>query len=219
MKLFKLFSAGALMLGAVSVASAQDEATNKNSMNMSFGVKAGFNFATIDGDNIESANARTSFHAGAFVEFPIADIFSIQVEALYSGQGAEYSPNSPLLGENGEILAEAGNYNTELQLDYINVPLLAKFYIFEGFSVEAGPQFSFLLNDEFDSKPTDGGGDLPSPFRKTANTFEFGMAGGVSFQTNMGLFATARYIRGLSDIADEVDLNNAVFQVGLGYKF
>ena len=207
------------MLGAVTIASAQDEATNENSMDISFGVKGGFNFATVDGDNLESANARTNFHVGALVEFPIADIFSLQVEALYSGQGAEYSPNSPLTSETGEILAEAGSYNTELQLDYINVPVLAKFYVFEGFSLEAGPQFSFLLNDEFDSKPTDGGGDLPSPFRKTANTFEFGMAGGLTFQTNMGFFATARYIRGLSDIADDVELNNAVFQVGVGYKF
>jgi hypothetical protein len=217
MRLIKLLSVSALMLGAVTAANAQDEASNKNSMDISYGIKGGFNFATVNGANIDSPNSRTSFHAGVFVEFPMADIFSIQVEALYSGQGAEYSENSPLVLPTGETI-QATN-NTELQLDYINVPVLAKFYLFEGFSLEAGPQFSFLLNDEFDTAPTEGGGDSPSIIRKTANTFEFGVAGGATFQTNMGLFATARYIQGISEISDNENFQNAVFQVGLGYKF
>jgi hypothetical protein len=218
MKLFKLFTLGAFMIGAVTASHAQDEASNANSMDMSFGVKGGVNFATINGDNIESPDSRTSFHAGVFAEFPIAEIFSIQVEALYSGQGAEYdqqfSITNPITGEVTNV-----EQNVELQLDYINVPVLAKFYITEGFSLEAGPQFSFLVNDEWDTNPTADEGDSPSQFRQNANTFEFGVSGGLTFQTNVGLFATARYNQGISDIADDVKINNSVFQLGLGYKF
>ena len=50
-------------------------------------------------------------------------------------------------------------------------------------------------------------------------TFEFGVAGGVTFQTDLGLFATARYIQGVTDIADDINVQNSVFQIGIGYKF
>jgi len=206
MKLFKLLSASALMLGAVAVSNAQEDASNAQSMDISFGVKGGVNFATLNGD-IDSPDSRTSFHVGVLAEFPIAEIFSIQAEALYSGQGAEFNFSGP----DGD--------KAELQLDYINVPVLAKFYLFEGFSIEAGPQFSFLLNDEIDFNPNSNDGDFPTPFRDSLKTFEVGVAGGVTFQTSMGLFATARYNQGLTDIADDINVQNSVFQLGVGYKF
>lgn len=211
MKLFKLFTLSALMLGAATASYAQNEASNKNSMDLSFGVKGGVNFATLQGDGMDSPDSRTSFHVGLLGEFPVAETFSVQVEALYSKQGAEYTSTL--------VPGITTPSKVQLQLDYINVPVLAKFYVFEGFSLEAGPQFSFLVNDEWDTDPNEEGGDNPSAFRKTANSFEFGIAGGATFQTNVGLFATARYIRGISDIADGVEVNNSVFQLGVGYKF
>ena len=201
MKLFKLLSVGALLLaGAVMYAQ------NPKGMSPSFGVKGGVNFATITGDDFDSPDSRTSFHVGALAEFPMADIFSIQVEALYSGQGFKYDYEG-LLGENEEV---------EYQLDYINVPVLAKVYVLEGLSLEVGPQFSFKVNEEIDSDPTDNEGDTNV---NEAKDFEFGVAAGVTFQTQMGLFATGRYNMGLTDIVDDVDAKNSVFQIGVGYKF
>lgn len=201
------------MLGAVAVTNAQ-EASNMDSMKMSWGVKGGVNFATLNGD-IESPDSRTSFHVGLLAEFPIASIFSLQAEVLYSGQGAEYS----VPYATGNILNPIGTRDVELQLDYINVPVLAKFYVIKGLSLEAGPQFSFLVNDEWDTDPEGNNGDSPSPIRQTAKTFEFGVVGGLTFQTDMGLFATARYNQGISDIADDLNVQNSVFQIGVGYKF
>ena len=211
MKLFKLFSMSALMLGAVTVSNAQEDASNKDSMAISFGVKGGVNFATVNG--AENPDSRTSFHVGALAEFPIADIFSLQVEALYSGQGFELRTPGDILNPDGD--------KAEYQLDYINVPVLAKVYLFEGFSIEAGPQFSFLVNEEVDTEPNAGSGDTDTDF---AETFEFGVAGGVTFQTSMGLFATARYNQGITNISKDDSegsdkITNSVFQIGIGYKF
>ncbi len=214
MKLFKIISASALMLGAVAVSNAQEDASNKDSMAFSWGVKGGVNFATLNGD-IESPDSRTSFHVGLMAEFPLAEIFSLQVEALYSGQGAEYDQ----VYATGNVLDPISTRNVELQLDYINVPVLAKVYVMKGLSLEAGPQFSFLVNDEWDTNPTGDDGDSPSPIRQSAHTFEFGVAGGLTFQTEMGLFAYGRYNQGISDIADDLNVNNSVFQLGVGYKF
>ncbi|OYQ38001.1 hypothetical protein CHU92_07000 [Flavobacterium cyanobacteriorum] len=211
MKLRKLISAGAFIISSVITANAQEDASNADSMAFSWGVKGGVNFATVNGD-FESPDSRTSFHVGLVGEFPLADIFSIQVEALYSGQGFEVDVPGGLF---------SGNETLEYQLDYINVPVLAKVYLFKGFSLEAGPQFSFLVNEEIDSLPNDNAGDTNTD---EAETFEFGVAGGLTFQTELGLFATARYTQGVTDILKERpgiqnSVNNSVFQIGIGYKF
>ncbi|WP_245895619.1 porin family protein [Flavobacterium album] len=194
----------ALLFGAVAVSNAQEDASNRDSMSPSFGVKGGVNFATLSGSDIDSPDSRTSFHVGVLAEFPLAEIFSIQAEALYSGQGFKFN----FAGTDGD--------KAEYQLDYINVPVLAKVYIVKGLSIEAGPQFSFLVNEEFDANPNSDSGDIQLD---GAKSFEFGVAAGLTFQTEIGLFATGRYNMGLTEIYDNVDAKNSVFQLGVGYKF
>lgn len=205
MKLLKKITAGAMILGAVTV-NAQ-EADNSRSMSPSFGVKGGVNFATITGDDFDSPDSRTSFHVGALAEFPVAEIFSVQIEALYSGQGFKSDIDGGIFGGDGKA---------EYQLDYINVPVLAKLYVTKGFSFEVGPQFSFKVNEEIDFDATGNNGDINL---NEAKDFEFGVAAGVTFQTDMGLFATGRYNYGLTEIIEDSDVKNSVFQIGIGYKF
>lgn len=207
MKLVKSIATGVLMLAAVTVSNAQDKGDNSSSKAASIGVKGGVNFATVTGKDFDSPDARTSFHVGVIGEMPITNLFSIQAEALYSGQG--FKTNIP-----GTV--PGGNEKVEYQLDYINVPVLAKIYITNGLSIEAGPQFSFKVNEEFDSNPNGNNGDVN---RDQAEDFEFGVAGGLTFQTSMGLFATGRYIYGVTDIIKDVDAQNSVFQIGVGFKF
>lgn len=209
MKALKLITTG-LFLAFTGIVSAQQEATNMNDKTFSFGVKGGVNFATITSgdDDFDSPDSRTSFHVGVLAEMPVSDIFSIQAEALYSGQGFDLDFEGP------------DNDNAEVQLDYINVPILAKFYITEGLSIEAGPQFSFLVNEEFDFNPNSNDGDIDlEDTAFEAEEFEFGVAAGITFQTNMGLFASGRYTRGFTDIYNDVNVQNSVFQISVGYKF
>lgn len=205
MKLLKLITASSILLGAMT-ASAQ-EADNTTSRQASLGVKGGVNFATVTGDDFDSPDSRTSFHVGLVGELPLADILSLQVEALYSGQGFKTNIDGGIIGGNGKV---------EYQLDYINVPVLAKIYATRGLSFEVGPQFSFKVNEEIDSDANDDGGDINL---NEAKDFDFGIAGGLTFQTDMGLFATGRYIYGLTDIVEDADVKNSVFQIGIGYKF
>jgi hypothetical protein len=203
MKTLKFFTAGLIMMSFFT-ASAQNEADNTVSKAISFGVKGGVNFASINGGDVDSPDMRTTFHVGGLAEFPLADIFSLQVEALYSGKGFSYE----FEGSDGD--------DVEFQLDYIDVPVLAKIYATKGLSFEVGPQFSFLVNEEIDYNPNSDSGDIPVD---DAESFDFGVAGGLTFQTEMGIFATGRYVYGLSDIYKDVDAHNSVFQVGIGYKF
>ena len=193
-----------LFFASSLTAVAQAEADNTRDMNPSFGVKGGVNFATITGDDIDSPDSRTSFHVGALVEFPMSEMFSIQAEALYSGKGFDFD----FAGGDGD--------KAELQLDYIDVPVLAKIYVTRGLSIEVGPQFSFLVNEEFDFNPNSDDGDIDMD---EAESFDIGLAAGLTFQTDMGLFATGRYTYGLSEVYKDADIHHSVFQIGIGYKF
>ncbi len=206
MKSLKFLAAAAIVFASVSTASAENEADNSTDRTVSFGVKGGVNFASVTGDDFDSPDSRTSFHVGVLAEFPLDPMFSIQAEVLYSGQGFEYDIPA-FVGEDQHV---------EYQLDYINIPVLAKIYATRGLSFEVGPQFSFKVNEEIDTNPN---GDDGDNVINEAESFDFGIAGGVSFTTEMGLFATGRYTYGVTDIVKDVNARNSVFQIGIGYKF
>ncbi|APG59382.1 porin family protein [Christiangramia salexigens] len=165
--------------------------------NTSFGIKAGVNFASLNGDDLDDLDGRTNFHLGALAEFGLSETFSIQPEVMYSGQGAK-------LKESGEELT--------IQFDYINVPVLAKFYATEGLSLEVGPQFGFNINSkmEFD-------GDTEEI--EDSEGFDLSGAFGVGYQLDQGIFFQARYNLGLTDVITDEDVKNGVFQFSAGFRF
>ena len=184
-----------------------------------FGVKGGVNFATITGDDFNDLDSRTSCNAGLVAEFPITETFSIQPEVFYSGQGFD-------IKEIDQDNVFDTDQNVEYQLDYIQVPILAKFYLVEGLSIEAGPQFGFKINEEIDSQPNSDGGDIDiSNEDSSVKDFETSITGGLSYKFNGGFFISGRYTYGLTNLFDndsvfsDVDARNSVAQVGIGFMF
>ena len=150
------------------------------------GLKGGVNFASFTGDDIGETSSRTSFHAGFVAEVPYSERFSLQGEVLYSGQGFEIEENS--LGKR------------EYKLDYIQVPILAKYYLVQGLSVQAGPQIGFLINEEVEYTGNGVSGQTDSDF---ANDFEFGVVGGLEYKLDSGIFLQGRYVYGISKLFDD----------------
>lgn len=168
--------------------------SNVNAQETAFGVKAGVNFASLTGDN-EGLDGLTSFHLGGVANIGVSEKFSVQPEVLYSMQGASY--------DGGEI-----------KLDYINVPVLAKFMVAEGFSIEAGPQIGFLVSAKED------GEDLKDFVKGT----DFSGVLGVGYKLTSGLNFGARYNVGMSniidsDLEDAGELKNGVIQLSVGFMF
>lgn len=180
-----------------------------------FGAKGGVNFTNMTSDGFDDTNSRTGFHLGLLGEIPLSDAFSIQPEVLYSTQGAEATIRGLGNADNGG----------EFRLDYIQVPVLAKIHLFqgralEGLSIEIGPSFNFLVNDEIADWTDSPSFTTDSLF----SSFEFGGAVGASFNFPGGFFASARYARGFtsvfnSDNWDEDAVNNNGFQLGVGFMF
>lgn len=172
--------------------------SNTSDDGIKFGVKAGVNFATLTGDT-EGIKSRTSFHVGALVEIPISEKFSVQPELMYSGQGAKDESS-----------------DDEIKLDYLNIPIMAKLYVAEGFSIEVGPQVGFLLSakEEFDGQSDD--------IKDFVKGTDFGVNFGLGYKMETGLNFGARYNLGLSNINDfggDDSVKNGVFQISIGYMF
>lgn len=173
-------------LGFVTIVKAQD---------IDFGIKTGINFANFSGDDSGSFDGVIGLHAGVVVDISLLEKFSLQPELIYSSQGGEFSGISTL------------------KLDYLSMPILAKYYLFKGFSIEAGPQFSFLLDSKYEGL----NGNPDGVF--DGKDLDIAGAVGLGFKLPFGLFTQARYVIGVNSTDELFDLKNNVFQLSVGYKF
>ncbi|MGI9527186.1 MAG: porin family protein [Weeksellaceae bacterium] len=216
-----VLSAAAAVLGLVGV-NAQ-----MNMESVEVGARAGYNYSNLTGDTAENLDTKglSGYHAGLFVEVPISQRFSIQPEVIYSTQGTK------LEGKFGS-LAEG---TREIQTQNINVPVLAKIYVADGFNLQVGPQVSFNTGNkvEDDVKILGVNGKNDFEFDDDAlSSVNFGAVVGAGYKMAEGLTIDARYNFGLTnvfddkntsltnmDISSDNDFKDGVFSIGLGYSF
>nr|WP_315179588.1 porin family protein [uncultured Flavobacterium sp.] len=172
---------------------------------MAFGVKGGLNISTITNADVDGVNTKSlvGFHVGFFGEFMISNKFAIQPEVLYSAQGTEL---------------EFEGISGDLKLDYITIPVMAKYYVADAFSLELGPQIGFLVS----AKAKSGGEseDVKDELKSTDVSLNFGAGYNITPNFMIGV----RYSLGLTRLQDEIfpgedESKNSVFQISVGYKF
>ena len=169
--------------------------TNVNAQEVKFGVKAGVNLSSISGDETDDVDGLTSFHIGGVAEIVFSEKFSFQPELMYSAQG--YSID-----------------DVDVKLDYISVPLMAKYYVAEGFSIEAGPQIGILASAKAEDED----------IKDFISGVDFGVGAGVGYKMDSGLNFAARYNLGLSNIndgegSDDFKNQNSLLQLSVGFMF
>lgn len=193
-----------------------------------FGVKAGLNVANLTGD-IEDAKSKVGFHLGGFAEIMLSDQFAFQPELLFSSQGskAETSESETISG----VTYTVKNEDT-YKLNYINIPLMAKYFATDKLFLEAGPQIGFSIEESYESEytqtvtDTDGSttsiSDTEDGDLENIKSIDFGLNFGLGYEFTENIFAGARYNLGLNNLYDgdgDYDMKNSVFQVSIGYKF
>jgi long-subunit fatty acid transport protein len=194
-----------------------------NAQDVKFGAKAGLNMTSIAGDTSDfgDVSSKIGFQVGVFAEIKISDKFAIQPELLYSAQGAKasYVDTYKVGGFNVDV-----NVKATQKLAYLNIPVMAKYFVAEGFSLEAGLQIGFLMSaNREDTKSAFGLSDTDSYdnkelFNSTDFAFNVGAGYDITENINLGL----RYSIGLSNIlkdSGDNKINNSNFALALGYKF
>src|SRR5690606_11031273 len=123
------------------------------------------------------------------------------------------------------VMGITAKHHNHDKLDYINIPLLAKYYIMNGFSVEFGPQFGFLIKAESKDEISVNNAitETTRDFKNEVNSFDFGIGAGLAYDLPSGLFINARYNLGVTKVGKSgeyyKDATNTVIQAGVGYKF
>ena len=176
----------AVMAVAALTANAQQEAGT-----FSLQPKVGLNVTKITGDGTKT---KAGFTAGVEGMYQAAEKFGVSAALMYSLQGTKYE---------GEDKA----YN----MHYLNIPILANYYVVKGLAVKAGIQPGFLVGAKHDG----------NSFSDSCKKFDFAIPVGLSYEISNIVF-DARYNIGLTktEKGDNVEKSkNSVFQFTVGYKF
>lgn len=170
-----------------------------NAQTLTFGVKGGLNVAKLT--NLDDSHTRASIYAGGFANFAVNDMFAIQPELLYSGQGFYYR----------DIM----NNKFTTKLGYINLPVMFQVHLVEEFFLEAGPQVGFLASSKVKAEK------VTVDTKDDMTTADFGLGFGLGYQFPVGVGVTARYMFGLTDVyKNATDAHkNSVASIGLSYTF
>ncbi|PHR12043.1 MAG: hypothetical protein COA40_09920 [Aequorivita sp.] len=174
--------------------------TSSQAQDFRFGAKAGVNFASLNGDDADDLDGRTSFHIGAVARIQFSELLALQPEIIFSNQG--YTVD---IGESEDVTGRLG---------YINLPILVDVTLADGLSLQGGPQvgFNITADQEFDGETE----DFPDD---TVQTVEFGVGLGAQYILPMNLFFQARYVIGVTDVIEDVNAKNSVISLSVGYFF
>lgn len=174
-----------------------------------FGAKAGVNVSSLTSADELDTKSKTGFYAGIFMNAPLASNFSIQPELLYENSGAKVKADD--------------NIDVKLHLDYIAIPVMFQYNATPEFYLEAGPKFSFLVNNKFTSDNAMLEDFLNEVDTKdTFSTFDFGLGIGAGYYFTPNIGINVRYMAGLTDIFKDNEgdaVKNSAFQAGLSFKF
>lgn len=160
--------------------------------------KVGVNIANIT--DVNDADPRIGLAAGAEFEYGLTDNIGLSAGVLYSMQGVKTT------------IVDA---DCTLKLDYLNVPILANFYVAKGFAVKLGVQPGFKLSSKAKAK---GSGASKEVDVDGIKSVDLSIPVGVSYQYQNIVF-DARYNWGVTNIVEDSDSKHSVFQITVGYKF
>jgi hypothetical protein len=174
---------------------------------MSYGVKAGANFADVsfDGNGDVPSSGRVAPLAGAFLTIPLRGWLSVQPEIVYTIKGASL---------------DVAGIDSDLIVDYLEAPLLVKVPVGGRFYLATGPSMAFRLRAR--SRTSFGGSTEEIDLDDDVESFDLGVVGAAGVVSGRWVF-DGRYTHGLSDTdadtSDDLKIRNRVFSLSAGIRF
>lgn len=174
--------------------------------------KIGLNFANMT--NMEGS-MKPGLNIGVAGEMMLTSHFAIEPGVYYSMQGTKVDEVS-----------------LKIKNDYLNIPVLFKGYVYEGFNLFAGPQLGFKVSSK--AKLSGSGASITTDAMSDAfKSVDFGIVVGAGYQSSMGLLFSLSYNIGLANVLDGDKLasmsgmsqvrdekcRNGVLQFNLGWRF
>lgn len=175
-----------------------------------FGGKVGFDMTNFWGEDVEHG-MKPSFQAGLVMEYKFSPRFAIAPEVVFASQGGKFKAIEMNLF--GLDVSKNVTFNT----NYINVPVMLKYYVSPAFSIDFGPQVGFNVY----SKVSVEGYDKAYDLKDNTKGVDFGLGLGGTYNLTENAFVQARYTMGMTKVFDG-DYNkekNGNIQIAFGMKF
>ena len=145
---------------------------------------------------------------GAEVGVKVAEPFDVTAGVLCMMQGGK--------GKDTEYTKDA-----KTTLTYLNVPIMANFYVLPGLALKAGVQPGFLLSCKSKWSDNESGKwvDYEETSKDGLNKFDLSIPMGISYEFS-NFIIDARYNLGLTKVGKNTDISskNSVIMLTLGYK-
>lgn len=178
-------------------------------LGFSWGIKSGANLSSLiteskilqENDNIAS---RWGYTGGCFVNYRFSQRFMLSFDVLFSGKGfkADLIP---------------GITDAQFRLNYLDLPILANFYIYKGLALKVGLQPSILLNANVKGKLIQ-----TQPVHSRIRSYDCAVPLGISYDFTDRLILDIRYTMGGYGVLKNLDINNlnnnSVLSVTIGYR-
>ena len=217
-----------MMIAAMMVATLSANAQNEVGQ-FSLKPTVGLNIATLTkGDNTKS---RPGLLIGLEGEYGVAKNFGITAGFFYSQQGTKtnYDNYAELWFDDDYELVGAEEFKGKgtVKLDFINIPILAQYYIVPGLAIKAGiqPGFNVLKKARLEGTVRQAGVmganersiDETRKIDEGVKGFQFAIPVGLSYEYK-NIVLDALYNIGVTKALKYVDSHHSVFSITLGYK-
>ncbi|MBQ3364950.1 MAG: PorT family protein [Muribaculaceae bacterium] len=185
-----------------------------------FGAKVGFDMTHFWGEDAPTG-VQPNYQVGLMMEYKFTPKFAIAPEVVFAAQGGKASEDfddDDIPGIPGTVKAN-GTFHT----NYINVPVMLKFYATPNFSIDLGPQVGFNVYNKMTAS-----GKIASieaketiDLKDITKTVDFGVGLGATYNLTNNAFVQARYTLGLTNVFDVNDSHekNGNAQIAFGMKF
>ena len=180
------------------------------SAQVQFGGKVGFDLTNFWGSDVEHG-MKPSYQVGLLMEYKMSPKFAIAPEVVFASQGGKYKAID--LNFFNLDIEKTVTFNT----NYINIPVMLKYYVTPAFSVDLGPQLGINVYSKYSIEGVDDAIDI----KDNTKTVDLGVGLGGTYNLTDNAFVQARYTMGMTKVFDG-DYNkekNGNIQIAFGMKF
>lgn len=171
------------------------------------GIKAGTNMSKIDGKSF-SEEFRYGYSLGGFATIGLGKKFSLQPEVLFNQSQTRTDTTFKAVYQNAFKKSASG----DVKLNYLAIPIMLNYKLGRSFSLQAGPQFGILMNED-DNMLENG----ESAFSKG----DLSLLGGAQLKISR-FVVTGRYgigLNNINDIDNEDQWKSQTIQLAVGFAF
>lgn len=171
------------------------------------GIKGGANMNKVDGKSFTQEFSYGS-HLGGFAEIGFGNRFGIQPEVLFNQYTTKVDSSFNVIYK--DLFNNAKNGN--IKLNYLSIPVLLTYKVIGPLSIQAGPQFGILIDQ--DKTLLENGG-------QAFKNGDFSLIAGAQLKI-AALRVSGRYAIGLNNINDidnRDQWKNQVLQLSVGIAF